>query len=133
LQELAHLLLTNENASQQQYVPKIMKPPDGAHTRVHSTSFPNLNPTKVQEIINEGLNKQSLARYLLPTYFSSAFVNFSFSCIRYNSIPKLNQPRIVPLGQKQCELLDPRHQQIVDNSARRLEVRFLKTLLFNIH
>jgi myotubularin-related protein 5/13 len=99
---LAQLLLINENPGAQQYVPKIMKPPDGAHTRIHMKQFPTLNPGVVQEIINEGISKQALARF--------------------NNVSKQSQPRIVPFGPKTCTLLDHRHQQIVDNSARRLEV-----------
>lgn len=101
IQELAQLLYQNENpVGSQQYIPK---PPDGAHLRIHVKPFPTLNSAVIQEIVNEGIGKQALARY--------------------SSVSKQNQPRIVPFGSKACQVLDHRHQQVVDNSARRLEVR----------
>ncbi|OXA58822.1 Myotubularin-related protein 13 [Folsomia candida] len=102
IQELGQLLLINENPSAQQYVPKIMKPPDGAHSRIHVKQFPTFDCGLVQELINEGISKQALARF--------------------NNMTKHSQPRIVPFGPSMCGLMDYRQHQIVDNSARRLEV-----------
>lgn len=108
IQELALLLLQNENPSPTPYVPKIIKPPDGAHMRIHTPAFPQLDPATVTQIIKDGLFKHN---------------NASQSSVRYPpGVPKVIHPRLVPMGQKILDLLDSRQVQLVDNSARRLEV-----------
>lgn len=108
IQELALLLHQNEHPSPTPYVPKIIKPPDGAHMRIHTPQFPQLEPSSVTYIINEGLSKHT---------------SVSASSVRYPpGVSKVIHPRLVPMGPKTIELLDSRQMQLVDNSARRLEV-----------
>lgn len=63
MQELANQLAQNENPSSQTYVPKIIKPPEGAHTRIHVPVFPTLSQAKIQDVIDEGISKQTITRY----------------------------------------------------------------------
>lgn len=44
----------------QPYQQKIPKPPDGVHLRVHQPPLPSLNAARVQDIIEEGMAKQTL-------------------------------------------------------------------------
>jgi myotubularin-related protein 5/13 len=53
-------LYTNENPNPQPYVQKILKPPDGAFTRIHQRCFPSVDVSQVQAIIDEGLAKNNL-------------------------------------------------------------------------
>ncbi|CAG7827012.1 unnamed protein product [Allacma fusca] len=101
IQEIAQQLALNENPNSQPYVPKIIKPPEGAHTRIHAPAFPTLNSALIEDIMQEEMSKQRL-----PSY---------------SSIPKHNQPRIVPTGSKVVDIFEKR-TQLMDNSARRLEV-----------
>lgn len=108
IQELALLLLQNENPSPTPYVPKIIKPTDGAHTRIHTPAFPQLDPGLITQGIKEGVAKHT---------------SIAQSSVRYPpGVSKVIHPRLVPMGQKTVEYLDPRQLQHVDNSARRLEV-----------
>ncbi|CAL8081456.1 unnamed protein product [Orchesella dallaii] len=108
IQELATLLLQNENPSPTPYVPKIIKPPDGAHMRIHTPAFPQLDPVTVTQVINEGVTKH---------------INSSQCGVRYPpGVSKAIHPRLVPIGPKAVGLMDSRQLQLVDNSARRLEV-----------
>ncbi|XP_050441146.1 myotubularin-related protein 13 [Adelges cooleyi] len=100
IQELAQALYLNENPNPQPYVQKILKPPEGAFTRIHQPPFPKIDTTRVQVIINDGLAKNSL--------------NSKLSSI------KPMPPRIVPMGPPITNSNDLR--TTVSNSARRLEV-----------
>ncbi|XP_011302109.1 myotubularin-related protein 13 isoform X1 [Fopius arisanus] len=100
IQELAQHLYTNENPNPQPYVQKILKPPDGAFTRIHQPQLPVINPEQVQAIIDEGLAKNNLK-------------------VRLTGL-RPSQPRIVPSGPHISIVHDTRH--LVSNSARRLEV-----------
>lgn len=100
IQELARQLYLNENPNHQPYVQKIPKPTEGAFTRIHQPPFPVMNAKAVQEIIDEGMSKQTLRAKL--------------------SAIKPQQPRIVPVGPQISSLLDNRG--VVTNSTRRLEV-----------
>jgi len=53
-------LYTNENPNPQPYVQKILKPPDGAFSRIHQLPFPSISASQVQAIIDEGLAKNNL-------------------------------------------------------------------------
>lgn len=59
-QELAQALYLNENPNPQPYVQKILKPPEGAFTRIHQPPFPKLDASRVQTIIDDGLIKNNL-------------------------------------------------------------------------
>ncbi|KFM81049.1 Myotubularin-related protein 13, partial [Stegodyphus mimosarum] len=100
IQELAQQLYLNENPNPQPYVQKIPKPTEGAFTRIHQPPFPIICSKIVQDIIDEGMSKQSLRAKL--------------------SAIKPQQPRIVPVGPQASSWLDNRG--LVTNSARRLEV-----------
>ncbi|GIY74577.1 myotubularin-related protein 13 [Caerostris extrusa] len=100
IQELAQQLYLNENPNPQPYVQKIPKPTEGAFTRIHQPTFPIICVKTVQDIIDEGMSKQSLRAKL--------------------SAIKPQQPRIVPMGTQASSWLDSRN--LVTNSARRLEV-----------
>ena len=54
-QEIAHQLNTSENPNPQPFVTKIPKPTEGSFARIHQPVFPNIDCTKVQAIINEGI------------------------------------------------------------------------------
>lgn len=100
IQELAQALYLNENPNPQPYVQKILKPPEGAFTRIHQPPFPRLDANCVQTIIDDGLVKHNL--------------NSKLSSI------KPTPPRIVPMGPPITNSNDLR--TTVSNSARRLEV-----------
>lgn len=53
-------MLLKENPNPQPYVQKIPKPTEGAFTRIHQPTFPFINSKMVQDIIDEGMSKQSL-------------------------------------------------------------------------
>lgn len=59
---------------QSPYVPKIVKPPDGAHTRIHIPVFPPLNSAVVHDVIAEGVAKQALNRLVISNCSSSAYI-----------------------------------------------------------
>ncbi|KAF4533047.1 hypothetical protein B566_EDAN002610 [Ephemera danica] len=100
IQELAQQLFTNENPNPQPYVQKILRPPDGAFTRIHQPELPQINSSLVQKIIDEELSKTSLKARL--------------------SSMRTSLPRILPMGPQVSNIQDLR--PIVTNSARRLEV-----------
>lgn len=100
IQELAQQLFTNENPNPQPYVQKILKPPEGASSRIHQPPFPHIDAAQVHTIIDEGLAKNNLQA-------------------RLSSLKALPQ-RIVPMGLHISIVNDSRH--MVSNSARRLEV-----------
>ncbi|XP_005191507.1 myotubularin-related protein 13 isoform X1 [Musca domestica] len=100
--ELGKVLYENENPSQQMYVQKVLRPPEGASHRIHQPAFPRLNPEKVEMIINDGIRK---------------------NCLQPRLTSQRNQNRIIPMGPRLPEVLDIRPNLL--NSARRLEV--LKT------
>ncbi len=58
----------NENPNSQPYVPIVVKPPEGAHTRIHTPVFPNLNGAVIQELIREGMSKQLLSGWAIRTF-----------------------------------------------------------------
>lgn len=60
LQELGQQLYFNENPNHQPYVQKILKPPEGAFTRIHHPALPHIDYAKVQAIIDEGMAKNNL-------------------------------------------------------------------------
>lgn len=103
IQELGLQLYGNENPNPQIYQQKILRPPDGANSRLHQPSMPQIDAAQVQRIIDEGLNRNDL-----QTRMQS-----------FNKTP----PRIVPMGCHLQSISDGR--PIVNNTARRLEV--LKT------
>lgn len=84
------------------YQQKLLRPPDGANTRLHQPPMPYIDSEQVQSIIEEGVGRNDLQNKLQP-----------------NKI----QPRIVPIGCHLQSIADGR--PIVNNTARRLEV--LKT------
>lgn len=99
IQENAQILYGNENPNPQAYVQKILKPPEGAYTRIHQPPFPKIDQQQVQNVINDGLAKSNLKSML--------------------SSLKPVLPRIVPMGPPISSLSD---SSLVSNSARRLEV-----------
>lgn len=102
IQELAQILYTNENPNSQVYPQKVLRPPDGAYSRIHQPQMNQINAVQVQAIINEGLSKNDL--------------QLRFQTIR-------SAPRIVPMGPHLQSFSDGR--PVINNTARRLEV--LKT------
>lgn len=99
IQENAQILYLNENPNPQAYVQKILKPPDGAYTRIHQPAFPKIDHQQVQNVINDGLAKNNLKSML--------------------SSLKPVSPHIVPMGPPISSLGD---SNLLSNSARRLEV-----------
>lgn len=59
IQELAQKLYINENPSPN-YQQKLIKPPNGAFSRIHQLEFPNIDSHQVQMIIREGITKNDL-------------------------------------------------------------------------
>lgn len=59
-QELGQQLYTNESPNPQPYVQKILKPPDGAFARIHQPSFPRIDCSQVQAIIDDNMSKNNL-------------------------------------------------------------------------
>lgn len=102
IQELAQVLLTNENPGSQMYNQKVLRPPEGAYSRIHQPAMHQINGQQVQAIISEGMAKNDLQS--------------RFQTIRA-------PPRIVPMGPHLQSISDGR--PIINNTARRLEV--LKT------
>lgn len=105
IQELAQILHTNENPNPQNYVQKVLRPPDGSYARIHQPMMKALNEQLVQAIIDDGLAKNNVVE-----------TTRTFQMIR-------QAPRIVPMGPHLQSISDGR--PIVNNTARRLEV--LKT------
>ncbi|KAK9497874.1 hypothetical protein O3M35_003784 [Rhynocoris fuscipes] len=101
IQDMAQALYTNENPNPQPYVQKLLKPPEGAYARIHQPAFPKINSELVQAIIDEGLAKNNIKARL--------------------GALKTATGRIVPMGAHISNVNDGR-QQLVSNSARRLEV-----------
>lgn len=101
IEELAQILYTNENPTAQNYMQKVLRPPDGSYSRIHQPTMNPLNAELVHSIINDGLEKNNIES---RTFQRSA-------------------PRIVPMGPHLQSISDGR--PIVNNTARRLEV--LKT------
>jgi len=64
-------LYLNENPNPQPYVQKILKPPEGAFTRIHQPPFPKLDANCVQTIIDDGLIKHNLNSKLVFNQFIS--------------------------------------------------------------
>lgn len=60
LKDNAQILYANENPNPQAYVQKILKPPEGAYTRIHQPPFPKIDQQQVQNVINDGLAKSNL-------------------------------------------------------------------------
>lgn len=102
ISELGKVLYENENPSQQMYVQKVLRPPEGASHRIHQPAFPRLHSDKVEMIINDGIRK---------------------NCLQPRLTSQRNQNRTIPMGPRLPEVLDVRPNLL--NSARRLEV--LKT------
>lgn len=55
-----YIFSLQENPNPQPYVQKIPKPTEGAFTRIHQPTFPLIHMKMVQDIIDEGMSKQSL-------------------------------------------------------------------------
>lgn len=102
VEELAQILYTNENPNPQNYIQKVLRPPDGAFARIHQPIMEKINGEQVQAIISEGLSKNDLQS--------------RFQTIR-------SPPRFVPMGPHLQSISDGR--PVIHNTARRLEV--LKT------
>ncbi|XP_043190119.1 myotubularin-related protein 13-like isoform X3 [Amphibalanus amphitrite] len=107
VQELAQNLYNNEIPSQQPYVEKIPRPTEGSFRRIHQPVFPTLNVHAVQQVIEEGRSKTNLKQ--------SHASGERLAAIK----PQPN--RIVPMG-PHISTLQQDGRQIVNNSARRLEV-----------
>lgn len=102
IQDLAQVLYTNENPNQLTYVQKVLRPPDGAYSRIHQPPMNHIKGELVQAIINEGLLKNDIPNRMTGLRAS---------------------PRIVPMGPHLQSISDGR--PVLTNTARRLEV--LKT------
>ncbi|XP_073954790.1 LOW QUALITY PROTEIN: SET domain binding factor [Choristoneura fumiferana] len=121
IQELAMQLHQNENPNPQvenhAYQQRILRPPEGAATRIHQPPLPTLDPVKVKQVIAEVTARNAH--------------NPKLTAIR------APQPRIVPPAAPPparpkwgtCSLLTPRDDwrvqmghMLITNSARRLEV-----------
>ncbi|KAJ0172559.1 hypothetical protein K1T71_011698 [Dendrolimus kikuchii] len=101
IQDLAMQLHLNENPSPQAFQQRILRPPDGASSRIHQPPLPPLDPQRVREVIEE-------------------------VTARSNNNPKLTalrppQPRIVPPAAPPTGATEY-SQLLLTNSARRLEV-----------
>ncbi|GBP59985.1 Myotubularin-related protein 13 [Eumeta japonica] len=101
IKELAMQLHLNENPNPQIYQQRVLRPPEGASSRIHQPPLPKLDPKRVQDVIDEVSARNS-----------------------HN--PKLTalrppQPRIVPLGAPPYGAAGD-GQLLLTNSARRLEV-----------
>lgn len=100
IQELAQVLYTNENPTTQTYVQRVLRPPEGAYSRIHQPVLNPLDSDLIQRIIEDGLANN----YLESRTFHTA----------------RSAPRIVPMGPHLQSISDGR--PIVNNTARRLEV-----------
>ncbi|KAG8438338.1 hypothetical protein GDO86_008863 [Hymenochirus boettgeri] len=98
VRELAEHLFRNENPNPHMAFQKVPKPTEGSHLRVHILPFPKINDAKVQDLIQEGLNKNQNAA---PT-------------------SKGEKKCVVPAGSPVVSIVDKTSS--VFNSARRLEV-----------
>ena len=98
IQDLAQVLYTNEIPNPQVYTQKVLRPPDGAYSRIHQPPMNQINGQQVQAIINEGLSKNDV----------------------HNRFINRQAPRIVPMGPHLQSISDGR--PVVNNTARRLEV-----------
>uniref|UniRef100_A0A5S6L8J3 Eukaryotic translation initiation factor 3 subunit M n=1 Tax=Xenopus tropicalis TaxID=8364 RepID=A0A5S6L8J3_XENTR len=93
VRELAEQLFKNENPNPHMAFQKVPKPTEGSHLRVHILPFPKMNDLKVQDLIQEGLNKNQ-----------NAILS-----------PRAEKKCVVPAG-------SPSRGAALFNSARRLEV-----------
>lgn len=59
-QEAAQVFYLNENPNPQAYVQKILKPPEGAFTRIHQPPLPKIDSRQVQAIIDDSMAKNNL-------------------------------------------------------------------------
>lgn len=97
---MAQILYTNENPTTQNYVQRVLRPPEGAYSRIHQPILNPLDSDLIQRIIEDGLANN----YLESRTFQTA----------------RSAPRIVPMGPHLQSISDGR--PIVNNTARRLEV-----------
>lgn len=103
IRQLAVQLANNEKlASQDTAQPRILRPTEGAFTRIHQPVFPKLSSELIQQRIDQGLAKGN-ADLVQAAVKASA-----------------TMPRLVPMGPPVSGLQDSRH--LFTNSARRLEV-----------
>ncbi|KAE8606245.1 hypothetical protein XENTR_v10010644 [Xenopus tropicalis] len=98
VRELAEQLFKNENPNPHMAFQKVPKPTEGSHLRVHILPFPKMNDLKVQDLIQEGLNKNQ-----------NAILS-----------PRAEKKCVVPAGSPVVSIVDKNTS--VFNSARRLEV-----------
>ncbi|XP_071510955.1 LOW QUALITY PROTEIN: myotubularin-related protein 13-like [Diadema antillarum] len=99
---------TEENPTKAQYLQKIPKPTEGAHTRIHQVPFPTLASSKVQDVIEDGQAK-AILQSMNPNLLK----------------PRTPKATNVPYGPPITSYED--HMNLINNSARRLEV--LKTCI----
>ncbi|XP_028170103.1 myotubularin-related protein 13 [Ostrinia furnacalis] len=101
IQDLAMQLHLNENPNPQAYQQRILRPPEGASSRIHQPPLPTLDSARVHELIQEltarNANGAKLAALRPPQ-------------------PRIVAPGAPPSGAPEME------QVLVTNSARRLEV-----------
>lgn len=103
---------------------KILKPPEGAYTRIHQPPFPKIDPQQVETVIKDGLAKNNLKNMYVRSGQKreagrAIYVWFLVFFVRLSSL-KTALPRIVPVGPPISSIGD---SNSVSNSARRLEVR----------
>lgn len=103
IHDLAQVLYTNENPNTLVYAQKVLRPPEGAYSRIHQPPMTAISGGQVQAIIAEGLQRNDAAGRMMQGVRTA--------------------PRIVPMGPHLQSISDGR--PIVNNTARRLEV--LKT------
>ncbi|XP_049878278.1 myotubularin-related protein 13 [Pectinophora gossypiella] len=101
IQDLAMQLHLNESPNPQAYQQRILRPPEGASSRIHQPPFPLLDTAKVREVIDEvtarNANNPKLTALRPPQ-------------------PRIVPPAAPPTGAAELG------QLLVTNSARRLEV-----------
>ncbi|XP_053304996.1 myotubularin-related protein 13 [Spea bombifrons] len=98
VRELAEQLFKNENPNPHMAFQKVPKPTEGSHLRVHVLPFPKVNEPRVQELLQEALNKSQ----------NASLAN------------RIDKKCVVPAGSPVVSIVDK--QSCVFNSARRLEV-----------
>ncbi|XP_073514007.1 myotubularin-related protein 13 [Phyllobates terribilis] len=98
VKELAEQLFKNENPNPHMAFQKVPRPTEGSHLRVHILPFPKINELKVQDVIQEGVNKNQ---------------NSTLAA-------RMEKKCIVPAGSPVVSIVDK--SSTVFNSARRLEV-----------
>ncbi|XP_068116475.1 myotubularin-related protein 13 isoform X1 [Hyperolius riggenbachi] len=98
VKELAEQLFKNENPNPHMAFQKVPKPTEGSHLRVHILPFPKINEPKVQELLQDGLNKNQNS----------------------TQATRMDKKCIVPAGSSVVSIVDK--VTSVFNSARRLEV-----------